>query len=123
MKTTKPLESSPATVGSFTEIKKISELTDEFVASEKQRKKEFLDEAGNSYLATFCHIAQFIVANYENQSFSYFDFENHSKHMDVPIEGQQELKRLYSAWLKTLEAGKRVKTIEGCYNEKVQMFL
>ena len=115
--TTLQTESAPekTTDGStFTALKTLEQITDEFVAA--QKKKE---DGSNDYLKDFLHVAQSIIATFENQTFQFQDFVTHSTYLEFP---QDELRRLFDAYIKILKQNGRVIETVGCYSHPVFSF-
>jgi hypothetical protein len=113
--TTNTLAAKKTTDGStFTALKTLEQITNEFVAA--QRKKE---DGSNDHLQDFLHVAQAIIATFENQTFQFQDFVTHSTYLDFPHE---ELKKYFDAYIKILKQNGRVIETAGCYDHTVFSF-
>ena len=76
------------------------------------------DNGANEHQEEFSRITAMILENY--QTFGLNDFFALSRGADLPLP---EVKKLFIAWTKKMLRAKRLKTIEGAYNEPIFVIL
>jgi len=76
------------------------------------------DNGANSHEEEFSRITNLVMENY--QTFGLNDFYALSRGQDLPLP---EVKKLFNAWTKKMLRAKRLKTIEGAYNEPIFVIL
>ena len=96
-------------------LRTVAEITDSFAAAQKKSA-----DGANNYLNDFLHVAKAVVENFEHRTFSFHDFVIYADHLETP---RDELQKFYDGWTKSLQAGGRLQTIDGCYNYAVHAFV